>query len=360
MGRMMKTTTICLVTPRRNIFPYFSEGRSKREETASMPVLSPRLFKGRLGLFPLCAPLVVAALFLVLAGCNRQKPKAAPPTPVEVTVLEAKPTAAPMTVDGIGHVYAVRTVNVRSQVTGVIKKTLFAEGDIVKEGQSLLVIDPDSYKAKLDEAASTLSRDRATAAQAKRDWLRYKDLVAQAVISQDDYEQKRTAYQQAQDQVRVDEATVVNAKVNLDYCYIKAPCTGVVGLQSYKTGNLVEANKDIIITINQIEPVNVQFAVAEKYLPDIRLYAAKKDLVVEARHPQHPEQPAMAISATARRSASAKTAPVGLWGELMIMALVRGVMAAATAFGSRLQSARRNGARTGMASARSTCSTWEG
>jgi len=280
-----------------------------------MPVLSPRLFKGRLGLFPLCAPLVVAALFLVLAGCNRQKPKAAPPTPVEVTVLEAKPTAAPMTVDGIGHVYAVRTVNVRSQVTGVIKKTLFAEGDIVKEGQSLLVIDPDSYKAKLDEAASTLSRDRATAAQAKRDWLRYKDLVAQAVISQDDYEQKRTAYQQAQDQVRVDEATVVNAKVNLDYCYIKAPCTGVVGLQSYKTGNLVEANKDIIITINQIEPVNVQFAVAEKYLPDIRLYAAKKDLVVEARHPQHPEQPAMGKLTVINNAVDTNSGTITLQGE---------------------------------------------
>ena len=167
---------------------------------------------------------------------------------------------------------AVRTVKVRSQVTGVIKKTLFAEGDLVQEGQPLLVIDPDGYKAKLDEAVSTLARDRSSAAQAKRDWLRYKDLVAQAVISQDDYEQKRTAFQQATEQVRVDQASVADAKVNLEYCYINAPCTGIAGLQSYKTGNLVEANKDIIVTVNQIQPINVQFAVAEKYLPEIRAH----------------------------------------------------------------------------------------
>ncbi len=245
-------------------------------------------FTGCFGRLPFRMTLLLVLVFGV-AGCDRHKPKAEPPVPVEVTVLEARPTSAPMGVDGIGHVYAVRTVNVRSQVTGVIKRTLFAEGDLVREGQQLLVIDPDSYKAKLDEATSTLSRDRATAAQAKRDWLRYKDLVAQAVISQDDYEQKRTAYQQALEQVRVDEAAVANAKVNLDYCYIAAPCPGVVGLQSYKTGNLVEANKDVIVTLNQIEPVNVQFAVAEKYLPDIRAYAAKGTLTVEARYPNHPE-----------------------------------------------------------------------
>lgn len=231
------------------------------------------------------AVLATLVLLAALAGCEGPKPQAEKPTPVEVTVIEAKPVTAPLNVDGIGHVYAVRTVNVRSQVTGVLQQTLFAEGDVVKEGQQLLVIDPDSYKAKLDEAKSTLARDKATAGQAKRDWLRFRDLVAKAVVSQEDYEQKRTAWQQAEEQVKVDEAAVVNAKVNLDYCFIAAPCTGVVGLQQYKTGNLIEANSDIIVTINQIEPINVQFSVAEKYLPDIRAYAAKGTLVVEARYP---------------------------------------------------------------------------
>jgi multidrug efflux system membrane fusion protein len=260
---------------------------------------------------------VVLALLLVtgLWACDRKKPAAGAPEPVEVTVIETKPRSAPLSVDGIGHVYAVRTVNVRSQVTGVVTQTLFAEGDVVKEGQPLLVIDPDAYKAKYDETVSTLARDRASAAQAKRDWLRYKDLVAQAVISQDDYEQKRTAYQQALEQVRVDEASVVNAKVNLDYCYINSPCAGVVGLQSYKTGNLVEANKDIIITVNQIEPINVQFAVAEKYLPDIRNWAAKGTLAVKASYPNHPDKVSTGKLTVINNTVDVNSGTITLQGE---------------------------------------------
>ena len=262
-----------------------------------------------------CAAVLLAfVLSALLAGCEKKKPQAEKPTPVEVTVMEAKATTAPLAVDGIGHVYAVRTVSVRSQVTGVLQKTLFAEGDVVKEGQLLLVIDPDSYKAKLDEAKSTLARDRATALQAKRDWLRFRDLVAQAVVSQEDYEQKRTAWQQADEQVKVDEASVVNAKVNLDYCYIYAPCTGVVGLQQYKTGNLIEANKDVIITLNQIEPINVQFAVAEKYLPDIRAYAAKGQLAVDVRYPGRQEIAAKGVLNVINNTVDTSTGTITLQG----------------------------------------------
>lgn len=276
-----------------------------------MPVTISRPSARHLKCFSMVAALVLAA---ALGGCDRAKPQAEKMPPVEVTVIEAKPTTAPVNVDGIGHVYAVRTVNVRSQVTGVLQQTLFAEGDVVKEGQRLLVIDPDAYKAKLDEAKSTLARDKATAGQAKRDWLRFKDLVAKAVVSQEDYEQKRTAWQQAEEQVRVDEAAVVNAKVNLDYCYIYAPCTGVVGLQQFKTGNLIEANKDTIITLNQIEPINVQFSVAEKYLPDIRSHAAKATLAVEARYPGRSETAAKGSLNVINNTVDVNTGTITLQG----------------------------------------------
>jgi len=254
-------------------------------------------------------------LLIGLGGCKGGNKAGGGPEPVDVTVIEVKPRTAPMGVDGIGHVTAIRTVKVRSQVTGVIKQTLFQEGDLVREGEPLLVIDPDSYKAKLDEAVNTLARDRANAAQTRRDWLRYKDLVAQAVISQDDYEQKRTAYQQASEQVRVDEASVVNAKVNLDYCYINAPCSGVVGLQSYKTGNLVEANKDIIVTVNQIQPINVQFSVAEKYLPEIRGHAAKGILTVTAAVPQHADKVAHGTLTVINNTVDTSSGTITLQGE---------------------------------------------
>ena len=259
--------------------------------------------------------LASALVLFVLGGCDRGKPKAEPPTPVEVTVYEAKATTAPLAVDGIGHVYALTTISVRSQVSGVLKETYFAEGDIVQKGQPILLIDPDSYKAALDEAVSTLARDRAIAAQSKRDWLRYKDLVAQAVISQEDYEQKRTTYQQDLEQVRVDEASVAKAKVNLGYCYINAPCTGVVGLQQYKTGNLIKSEDYIIVTINQIEPINVQFAVAEKYLPDIRAYAAKAPLAVEARYPGHPEKASKGKLTVINNTVDVNSGTITLQGE---------------------------------------------
>jgi len=268
----------------------------------------------RLGPVALCAALATP-LLVGLWGCDGKKPAAPTMPPVEVTALEIKPQSAPMTVDGIGHVTALRSIGVRSQVTGVIKKTLFAEGDVVTEGQPLLVINPDAYKAQLDEAVNTLAKDRATAAQNRRDWLRYKDLVAQGVVSQDDYEQKRTTYKQAAEQVRVDEASVVNAKVSLDYCYINAPCTGVVGLQSYKTGNLVEANKDVIVTVNQIEPVNVQFSVAEKYLPELRDYAAKGSLVVEASYPNHPDKVSKGTLSVINNTVDTTTGTIVLQGE---------------------------------------------
>lgn len=114
------------------------------KETASMPAFFVCSPARRFGPLALCAAL--ATLVLVsLWGCDRKKAAPEPPTPVEVTVIEAKPRTAPMAVDGIGHVFAIRTVNVRSQVTGVIKKSLFAEGDVVKEGQSLLVIDRSGH-----------------------------------------------------------------------------------------------------------------------------------------------------------------------------------------------------------------------
>lgn len=289
--------------------------RLKREETAFMPVSPPRLASRWTATFPCLCLVAALSLAAAMAGCDKKKPQAEAPSPVEVTVVEAKATTAPMAVDGIGHVYALRTVNVRTQVSGVLKETYFSEGDLVREGQRLLLIDPAPYKAQLGEATSTLARDRATAAQAKRDWLRYKDLVAQAVISQDDYEQKRTAYQQALEQVRVDEAAVQNARVNLGYCFVNAPCTGVAGLQQYKVGNLIKSEDYIIVTINQIEPINVQFSVAEKYLPDIRAYAVKGALAVEASYPSHPEKVARGKLTVINNTVDVNSGTITLQGE---------------------------------------------
>ncbi len=231
---------------------------------------------------------IVVSLF-VFSGCEKKPEKAAVPPPVEVTSITAQAVDAPLNVDGIGHVYALNTVTVRAQVTGYIKETFFKEGQEVAAGERLVLIDPAPFQAKVDQARATLLRDKATAEQSRRDWLRYKDLVQKAVISQDDYEQKRTAYQQDTEQVRVDEAALADAEINLSWCSINSPVDGVCSLQQVKTGNLVEENKDTILTVTQIKPINVQMAVAEKTLPDIRAYAAKGRLPVDIRFPGRTE-----------------------------------------------------------------------
>jgi multidrug efflux system membrane fusion protein len=193
-----------------------------------------RTWAGRFSSFVVTSGIVVS--FFVFSGCEKKPEKAAVPPPVEVTSITAQAVDAPLNVDGIGHVYALNTVKVRAQVTGYIKETFFKEGQEVAAGERLILIDPAPFQAKVDEARATLLRDRATAEQARRDWLRYKDLVQKAVISQDDYEQKRTAYQQDTEQVRMDEAALADAEINLSWCSINSPVDGVCSLQQVKTG----------------------------------------------------------------------------------------------------------------------------
>ncbi len=272
-----------------------------------------RTWAGRFSSFIVTAGIVVS--LFVSSGCEKKPEKAAALPPVEVTSITAQAVDAPLNVDGIGHVYALNTVKVRAQVTGYIKETFFKEGQEVAAGDRLVLIDPAPFQAKVDEARATLLRDRATAEQARRDWLRYKDLVQKAVISQDDYEQKRTAYQQDTEQVRMDEAALADAEINLSWCSINSPVDGVCSLQQVKTGNLVEANKDTILTVTQIKPINVQMAVAEKTLPDIRAYAAKGRLPVDIRFPGRTEVAAQCHLTVIDNTVDTSTGMITIQGE---------------------------------------------
>lgn len=245
--------------------------------------MNSRPLTGRVPVFHVV--LAIAATLLLVAGCEKKSEQKAAVQPVDVTVTVAGTSTAPLNVDGIGHVYAYNTITVRPQVTGYIKQTFFVEGQEVKTGDMLVLIDPAPFQARVDEARATLLRDRAQADQTYRDWLRYKDLVQKAVISQEDYEKKRTDYQQAKEQVRVDEANLADAEIRLSWCSITAPVDGICSLQQIKTGNLVEENKDTILTVNQIRPINVQISVAEKDLPDLRSYADTGRLPVRASFP---------------------------------------------------------------------------
>ena len=137
--------------------------------------------------------LIMAMALALLIGCEK-KTEAPQARRVSVVAVEATRADAPLTVTGVGHVVAKTTVNLQAQVTGQLKALHFAEGELVRQGQLLASIDPAPFEAALNQAKGNLARDWASAAQAGRDFLRYKDLLAKSVVSQDDFEQRRTRW----------------------------------------------------------------------------------------------------------------------------------------------------------------------
>ena len=177
---------------------------------------------------------------------------------------------------------AYNSVSIRPRVTGVLKEIHFIEGDDVQAGQLLFTIDPIPFEQALNQAVADLARDRATAAQARKDYARYKDLVEKKVVSRESYDEKETALATARNMVLADQATVEIARQNLSYTAVVSPINGRTGIRLMDEGNLVVANQDNLVVINQLEPVKVIFSLPENLLPEVRKYAAGNRLKVQA------------------------------------------------------------------------------
>ncbi|GAB6038836.1 efflux RND transporter periplasmic adaptor subunit [Fundidesulfovibrio butyratiphilus] len=232
------------------------------------------------------ALLALALLLLPVAGCDK-KVQAPARKPVNVRVAVVSLSDAPLVVKAVGHVVAYRTVSVAPQVTGLLAAAHFADGAFVREGQKLFDLDRAPFAAKVEEARGALGRDWAKAAQSTRDYLRYKDLVRQGVVSQDDYEQRLTQQRSDWKQVQADQAALETARINLDYCAIVSPVTGVAGYQLIKPGNPVSAYTSTLVTLNQVRPILVRFSVSESELGLVReRYLAGKPLPVAVRSPK--------------------------------------------------------------------------
>jgi multidrug efflux system membrane fusion protein len=224
-------------------------------------------------------PTSVAALAaLVALGCS---PKGAGgPARVPVTVARAEQRAVPYQIVATGTVEPLQTVVVQSQVTGVLTRVLFHEGDEVAAGQTLFQIDPRPFQAALDQARAMLARDEAQARAATLDAERYAELVKQDYVTREDYENKRSAAQALEATVRADSAALANAALNLGWATMRAPLAGRTGRLLVREGNLVRANSDQLVVINQIHPILVRFAVPEQNLGAIQRHRGERLLVL--------------------------------------------------------------------------------
>lgn len=203
---------------------------------------------------------------------------------IPVEVADVRQQDVPVYLDGLGSVTAYYTVTVNSRVSGQIVQVNFKEGQNVRKGDLLIVIDPAPYKAALDQAKGQLARDQAQLDDYKVELGRYKSLYQQGVYSKEQLDAEQALYGQYLGTVQTDKAAIETAQVNLNYCYIKSPIDGRVGLRLVDPGNIVQSTTTTgMLIITQMRPIAVDFTLPEEDLPRVLpRMRSKEGLTVDA------------------------------------------------------------------------------
>lgn len=218
--------------------------------------------------------------FVFLFSCSKSQPKQAPAVPVVVT--EAVVKDVPVQITAIGNVEAYSSVTIKSRIEGQLLKANFKEGDEVRKGQLLFVIDPRPFEEAVRQAEANLLRDKAQLEFAKADLERYEELLKEELVSRQQYEKIRTTYESMKATVKADEAIVNNSRLQLSYCYIYSPIDGKIGSLLVHPGNMIKANDTQIAVINQIMPIYVRFSIPEQELMRVKKALSQGTLKTEA------------------------------------------------------------------------------
>lgn len=216
---------------------------------------------------------------------TRPSDKQAPPSPpVPVTAAAAKQASVPVYLRTIGTVRSLASVEIRPQVGGVLLDVPVKEGDEVKKGQVLAVIDPRPFKAALDKAQAQLTQDQAQLANAELDLKRYNSLARSDFASRQQVDTQTSAVNRFQGVVAADQAAIDEGQINLGYAVLKSPIDGRVGLRRVDPGNLVQANSTGagVFSVVQDQPISVVFSLPETELPMVRDAMRKGELPVLA------------------------------------------------------------------------------
>lgn len=185
-----------------------------------------------------------------------------PPAPV--TLMDAKTTTVPIRFEYVGQTAGSKEAEVRARVQGILEKRAYQEGGAVKAGQTLFVIDPKPYAAQAEQAAAALAQAQAQHAQARRNLERLKPLVADSAISQREYDDAVSNEEASAAAVKLAQARLTEARLNLSYTTVTAPVSGYASRALKSEGSLVTPGQDsLLTTVSQIDPIHVNFSVAE-------------------------------------------------------------------------------------------------
>ena len=210
------------------------------------------------------------AFALLVGGCGGEEPPPAPPPPT-VETFTVREATVPNIIELPGRVEAVRVAEVRARVNGIVQRRLYEEGTDVRAGQALFRIDPSELRASYAEVKASLQRARATAANAQAVVNRYRPLVAQQAISQQEYDAANAAAREAQASVAQFKAQLDAASLQLGYTTVRAPIAGRASRAEVTEGALVSGAEATLMTrIEQLSPVYVTFAQSSSKVMDVR------------------------------------------------------------------------------------------
>ena len=229
-------------------------------------------------------PALAVVATMLVNGCSGGANKGAGGAGAPVLVAQAVETNVPVLINPppVGHVMPYSTVTIRPQVGGVISQVHFQEGQEVRKDDLLFTIDPRPMQAALDAARAALARDQAQLENARIQFDREQKLFDQKLVSQDEFDTSKAGLDALIGTVAADHAAITNADLNLEFTGIRAPFNGRTGSLQFHEGNVVKAPDDTLLTINQIHPIYVAFAVPEQYLPEIKREMREKTLKVMA------------------------------------------------------------------------------
>ena len=228
------------------------------------------------------------AVLLTLSGCAKKNTQAAGPPPQFaplVTVARATAHDVPVYLEEIGRSGAFESVTVTPQISGRIIQRDFEDGAELKKDQLLFTIDPRPYKAQLDSAQAQMAESKAALDLANTQLKMYASIANTRAVSQMDMETRKNTVAVDEAQVQAAEAAVENAKLNMEYCYIRSPIDGRAGARLVDVGNVVQTNTTGLLLIQRMDPIYADFTVTEGDLPEVQRELARGSLKTLVRIP---------------------------------------------------------------------------
>ena len=205
--------------------------------------------------------------------------------PLIVKAARAITKPMPVLIEAVGTAEPEHSVQVRAQVSGVLKSVMFKEGDVVKAGQQLFQIDQRTFEASYRQSQAQLARDQAQLENAKVQQERLEPLLKREFITRQEFDVAVTSVKSLEATVAADRALVEQARIQLDYARIHAPIAGRTGALAVKSGNLVAAGAGSggvpLVTINSTDPILVSFSIPERQLEELRRQQNEKEMRIE-------------------------------------------------------------------------------